>query len=106
MLIQSFTSGSMKRLAIGMTALALGMARVEATLDPGTAIGMLPVSTPPFLLLAPQGNGEYSTPLPFSVAAGDVVILESSTGGIGTGNWGEVVSFTDVAGHGLATVYV
>src|SRR5277367_6382233 len=96
----------MKRLVFGLIVVSLGMTRVEAVLAPGAATGSMPDSAPPILLLAPQGDGQFSTPLPFSVVAGDVVILASSSGGIGTANWSEVISFSDVNGHGLATVYV
>jgi hypothetical protein len=96
----------MKRIVLGIIFAALWVARVEATLAPGTPTGFMSGSTPPFLLLAPQGDGSFSTPLPFSVVPGDVVMLQSSTGGIGTSNWREVLSFSDVGGHGMATINV
>src|ERR1700722_2042509 len=97
---------SVKLITLGVVVATLGVARVEGSLAPGSAVGPAFGSAPPFLLLAPQGDRAFSTPLPFSVVAGDVVILQSSTAGIGTGNWREVLSFSDVGGHGIATLNV
>jgi hypothetical protein len=93
-----------------------------ASLDPGSAIVALPPA-PAFLFLAadspvsqPNSHGtvalaktqpaETTTPLPFAVVSGDVVLLESSTGGIGYDNWAEVIRFGNTAsGHGTVTLY-
>lgn len=91
-------------LAIAVTGLSLG--RVSATLDPGAATLPTPDPTPAFLLLVdPGASAGFATPLPFTVVAGDIVLLESASGGNGPANWGEVVRFEDVDGHGLATLY-
>ncbi len=95
----------MKGLAITIAALGLGVASANAAFDPGAATVPLPVPAPPFLLLAAPGGGAFATPLPFAIVPGDVVLLQTSTGGMGFDNWSAVVRFENVAGHGLATLY-
>src|ERR1700749_2879201 len=82
-------------------AMAAAAFPASASLDPGAAATPTPFPTPAFFLFA-QDGGATTTPLPFAIAEGDVILLKSSTGGTGTGNWAEVLEFENVNGRGLA----
>jgi hypothetical protein len=115
---------NMKTVWTFITVLGLSLGSAMASLDPGSAIVALPPA-PAFLFLAadspvgqPDSHGpmalaktqpaETTTPLPFAVVCGDVVLLESSTGGTGYDNWAEVIRFGNTgigSGHGTVTLY-
>ena len=100
----------MKVIATAIAVTGLSICYASAVLDPGAAAVAPLVPAPPFLLLAQSGNGgsspgTLSTPLPFSVVAGDLVLLEGAAGGTTPNNWSEVVRFENLNGHGLATLY-
>src|ERR1019366_7110599 len=100
----------MKGIGITIALVGLSLGSVRASLDPGAATAPPPIPAPPFLLLADtsvgrSGGGAFATPLPFAVVAGDLVVLESATGGNDRANWSEVVRFENLDGHGLATLY-
>ena len=100
----------MKRLLVQMMVVALGLCSANASLEPGTPMVPLPPSAPSFLILPGLASGgNVGTPFPFQVVAGDLVLLQSSTGGTGSENWSEVVQFKNVGSpgseHGVAILY-
>lgn len=115
---------TMKTVWTLVTTFGLSLGSAIASLDPGAALVALPPA-PAFLFLSADspvsqpnlhgplalGNSrptEASIPLPFAVVSGDVVLLESSTGGNGCDNWGEVIRFGNAgtgSGHGTVTLY-
>jgi hypothetical protein len=116
---------NMKVVGTLITVLGLSLASVNATLDPGTAVVPMP-PTPGFLFLPsespiaqPHTQGSLAfnakptpalvqTSLPFAVVAGDLVLLESSSGGLGRDNWSDVLRFENTGTgtqHGVVTLY-
>ncbi len=77
-------------------------------MDPGASTGPLPPTAPSFLILTDNSTGGQ-TPFPFTVVAGDLVLLANPQGGTDSGNWTEVVQFENVGTganeHGLAILY-
>src|SRR5882762_9574044 len=102
----------MKRIGACSALLGMSLSSAIAAFEPGAATGLSAPNPPPFLLFLPDDSaGEpqneiFPLVLPFGVTPGDVVLLESSTGGTGPDNWSDVVRFSSPGpGQGVATLY-